>query len=336
MRFKFATPIATLLVLLLDSKSISSVRVDNSATVMQCLTEANKFYSNGDLNEALKHYMKCLEEDPNQPDCLCNMGSVLLDGGKTDEAEFYYRRALHATGSEHAGALYNLALMLQDGRKEGDLLDAMRLYSKLIEIEPKNEEAWANLGAVFHQLGELQKSVRTYMKAIELYIASSTEDENYHILSTLHENVGRATLRLSERIVDNEESKKALEKKAVEFLQAAIASNPSNEVLLACTALIFTFIIISFFFSHCLRFCKSHPHHSLYYYTLITLCTVRSLVLCLPLIFASNHLSFFHLSFFALFATYSLHHTIHVSNFILFLFLFCSRFLKIHMHLLIL
>jgi tetratricopeptide (TPR) repeat protein len=252
MRFQFATPIATLLVLLLDSKSISSARVDNSATVMQCLTEANKFYSKGDLNEALKHYMKCLEEDPNQPDCLCNMGSVLLDGGKTDEAEFYYRRALHATGSEHAGALYNLALMLQDGRKEGDLLDAMRLYSKLIEIEPKNEEAWANLGAVFHQLGELQKSVRTYMKAIELYIASSTEDENYRILSTLHENVGRATLRLSERIVDNEESKKALEKKAAEFLQAAVAYNPSNEVLTACTA--FISLLSSYLFSFLIVF----------------------------------------------------------------------------------
>lgn len=319
MRLKFATPIATLLVFLLDSKSISSARVDNSATVMQCLTEANKFYSKGDLNEALKHYMKCLEEDPNQPDCLCNMGSVLLDGGKTDEAEFYYRRALHATGSEHAGALYNLALMLQDGRKEGDLLDAMRLYSKLIEIEPKNEEAWANLGAVFHQLGELQKSVRTYMKAIELYIASSTEDENYHILSTLHENVGRATLRLSERIVDNEESKKALEKKAVEFLQAAIAYNPSNEVLIACT--------YSLLSSHLFSFLIVFDFVKVIIITLITLCTVRSLVLYLPLSFASNHLLFFSSSFIALYTTYSLHHAIHVSNLIFFYLCFVLGFI---------
>ena len=231
MRFQLTFPIATLLLLIFDSNNISNARVENSASVMQSLTEANKFYAKGNLDDALKHYMKCLEEDPNQPDCLCNMASVLLDGGKTDEAEFYYRRALHATGSEHAGALYNLALMLQDGRKEGDLVDAKNLYSKLIEIEPKNEEAWANLGAVYHQLGDLQKSVRTYMKAIELYTASSTEDENYHILSTLHENVGRATLRLSERMIDNELSKKALEQKAVEFLHAAIAYNPSNEVL---------------------------------------------------------------------------------------------------------
>ena len=231
MKFLFSVKITSLLLLIFVSDNVLNARVENSASVMTNLTEANKFYSKGNLDEALTYYMKCLEEDPNQPDCLCNMASVLLDGGKTDEAEFYYRRALHATGSEHAGALYNLALMLQDGRKEGDLVDARNLYSKLIEIEPKNEEAWANLGAVFHQLGDLQKSVRTYMKAIELYIASSIEDENYHILSTLHENVGRATLRLSERIIDNEVSKNALEQKAAEFLQAAIAYNPSNEVL---------------------------------------------------------------------------------------------------------
>ena len=249
MKLFLSVPITSLLLLIFVSDNVLNARVENSASVMTNLTEANKFYSKGNLDEALTHYMKCLEEDPNQPDCLCNMASVLLDGGKTDEAEFYYRRALHVTGSEHAGALYNLALMLQDGRKEGDLVDARNLYSKLIEIEPKNEEAWANLGAVFHQLGDLQKSVRTYMKAIELYTASSIEDENYHILSTLHENVGRATLRLSERIIDNEVSKNALEKKAVEFLQAAIAYNPSNEVLSHSLSVFLLFYHLSLLFS---------------------------------------------------------------------------------------
>ena len=157
---------------------------------------------------------------------------MLVDRGHNEEAETYYRRALEVTGSNHAGALYNLALLLQDSQKEEDLLDAKNLYLKLINIEPDNAEAWANIGAVLHQLGDLQLAVRAYMKAIELYsLAADVSDSGASLsLSSLYEKVGRATLRQSERLAADSDLKNTLAAKAVGFLQKAVTYNPDNEV----------------------------------------------------------------------------------------------------------
>lgn len=229
MKVHFALYVLILFLNLVNVATAVSKSMD-AHSIEQNLKEANTYYGKGNLDRALELYMKCLQQDPNQPDCLCNLGSVLLDAGKVDDAMIHYRRALKVTAGNHAGALYNLALMLQDGLKEGDIIESRNLYLRLVEIETKNEEAWANLGAVQHQLGDLKLAIRSYMKAIELYSQKNSEGENNSVMSTLHENVGRVTLRLSERITDNAANREAVTAKALEFLQAAVAFNPSNEV----------------------------------------------------------------------------------------------------------
>lgn len=231
MRVQFTAFNAVIWLLTFVTTTTSIANARDSVGIDQYLREANGYYSVGNLDRALILYKKCLNQDPNQPDCLCNLASLLLDIGNSEEAELYYRRALEVTDSKHAGALYNLALMLQDGKKEGDQTDARDLYMKLLEIEPKNAEAWANIGAVLHQLGELRLAIASYMKAINFYSASDSEGGNHLVLSSLNENVGRATLRLSEQITDNNADKKILEIKAINFLEAAIAFNPHNEVI---------------------------------------------------------------------------------------------------------
>ena len=131
-----------------SSHTLSSSK---DTAVMQNLMDANTHYTQGNLDQALLLYRRCLEQEPNQSDCLCNLASLLVDRGENDEAEQYYRRALAVTDSKHAGALYNLALLLQDSRKESDLIDAKDLYLKLLLIEPDNAEAWANTGAYSKQ-----------------------------------------------------------------------------------------------------------------------------------------------------------------------------------------
>lgn len=221
---------ALILFLNLVTEATAASKSKDGRSIEQNLKEANVYYGKGDLDRALQLYMNCLKQDPNQPDCLCNLGSVLLDAGKSDDAKIHYRRALKVTAGKHAGALYNLALMLQDGLGADDLTESRNLYLRLVEIETKNEEAWANLGAVHHQLGELKLAIKSYMQAIELYAAKNSEGEHNVVMSTLHENVGRVTLRLSERITDNKANKDAVEAKGLEFLQAAVAFSPSNEV----------------------------------------------------------------------------------------------------------
>jgi tetratricopeptide (TPR) repeat protein len=229
MRLHLSFALAASIIFLLTSKIDGKTKPDEEA-IKQILTEANTFYGDGDYRKARKAYNKCLELQPDQPDCLCNLASLLLDTGDGQHAGAYYKKALTVTDFKHAGALFNLALMLQESHITADLEDARSLYMRLIEIEPENGDAYANVGAVQHQLGELQKAIKTYMKAIELYAKINVEGKYDTVLSSLHENIGRATLRLAEQITDNEENKKAIEAKAVEFLEVAIGFNMHNEV----------------------------------------------------------------------------------------------------------
>ena len=220
-----------LILLLIFSTSTLLIAIKkDSATIDQNLRAANRFYTQGSLEEAQLLYRKCLDQDPNQSDCLCNLASLLVDKGYNEEAEQYYRRALDVTDSKHAGALYNLALLLQDSKKDGDLADSKDLYLKLIKIEPDNAEAWANLGAILHQLGELNLAIPSYMRSIELYSIAGPAGEQWITLSSLHENVGRATLRLSEQINDDDELRRDVASKALVHLEKAIYFNPDNEV----------------------------------------------------------------------------------------------------------
>ena len=226
-RFCCSNAIAVILLLLLATDTISMSNKD-AASVQQNLIDANGHYNQGNLDQALLLYRRCLEQEPNQSDCLCNLASLLVDTGDSEGAEVYYRRALEVTDFKHAGALYNLALLLQESSKERDLKDAKELYLKLIQIEPENAEAWANIGAVLHQLGELNLSIPSYIKAIELYSAGDSDQRG--VLSSLHENVGRATLRLSEQMAGESDKKKGLVKRAIGFLETALQYNPDNEV----------------------------------------------------------------------------------------------------------
>ena len=229
MRLHLSFALAASIIFLLASKIDCETKPDEEA-LKKSLTEANKFYEAGDYRKARKSYNKCLELQPDQPDCLCNLASLLLDTGDGQHAAAYYKKALTLTDFKHVGALFNLALMLQDSHATADLEDARSLYLRLIEIEPENGDAYANIGAVHHQLGDLQKAIKTYMKAIELYVKINIEGKYDKVLSSLHENIGRATLRLAEQVTDNEVNKKAIEAKAVEFLEVAIGYNMHNEV----------------------------------------------------------------------------------------------------------
>jgi tetratricopeptide (TPR) repeat protein len=143
----------------------------SDVSVEHNLKIANGKYMQGDFEEASLLYRRCLEQDPNQPDCHCNLASLLLDTGDNEGAEDHYRRAIEVTDSKHAGALYNLALLLQESHETDKLNYVKQLYRKLLELEPDNIDAWSNLGAVLHQTGDLSAAILVYDRAIQLYSA---------------------------------------------------------------------------------------------------------------------------------------------------------------------
>lgn len=117
----------------------------NTVTTDFNLRKGNEFYALENLDQALVYYRRCLNIDPNNADCLCNLASCLIDTGNNDDGEYYYRRAL-TSDPNHSGALFNLAILLQDSHDTIHVIDAKNLYLKLLELEPNNSETWANIG----------------------------------------------------------------------------------------------------------------------------------------------------------------------------------------------
>ena len=208
---------------------------------------ANRHYASGRLELASNLYRQILKEDVNDVDCMANLASVLIDMGNEKEGEEMLRDVLartHNTSESHCGALFNLAMLLQDHPQGWP--EAKALYQRLIANEPENKEAWANLGSVCQQLGEYKAATRAYRKALELYHPApltatasasvgvvgdarttvdvtgsgggSDDSATAAVVSTLYENLGRAWLSLGER--DN----------ATHCLQQAVAFNPQNAV----------------------------------------------------------------------------------------------------------
>ena len=74
---------------------------------------------------------------------LNNLGNVLIDQKKLDEAIAGYRKAIEID-PKHAVAHYNLGLALREQKK---LDEAIAAYRKAIEIDPIDAKPYNNLGS---------------------------------------------------------------------------------------------------------------------------------------------------------------------------------------------
>jgi len=92
------------------------------------------------------------------------LGSLYLKGGKIEEAEGYYEKAL-AIFQDYYLALGQLA---QLHTESGEYDEAAKLYERAIELNPRPQYYLA-LGEVYEELGMKEKSEASYRKAEEGY-----------------------------------------------------------------------------------------------------------------------------------------------------------------------
>ena len=101
------------------------------------------------------------------PDCWMahyNLGIVLSEQGKPDQAIEHYRQAV-ALRPDYAEAHYNLARQLVN---LGQLNDAVAHYEKAVAINPADAEAQNNLGATLFGMGRADDAIAHYQKALEI------------------------------------------------------------------------------------------------------------------------------------------------------------------------
>jgi len=93
-----------------------------------------------------------------------NLGIVLNDQGKTDEAIAHYQEAIELR-PRYAEAHYNLGRLLA---QKGRLDDAVAHYEKALEINPADAEARNNLGVTLFGIGRVDDAIAHYQDALKI------------------------------------------------------------------------------------------------------------------------------------------------------------------------
>jgi len=121
------------------------------------------FERKGDLEKALRNYLKAIAADPGQPVFHFNLGNALFEVGRLDEAERSYREAIRLRPA-FAEAHNNLAGLLL---KVGRLHEAYREARRAVAIDgPRAAQFHETLGRVLLALKSYAAAARAFRRAI--------------------------------------------------------------------------------------------------------------------------------------------------------------------------
>ena len=154
------------------------------ANVGAAFTLAGTLYKQGNVNAAITVYLDALIHYPDHVEVLNNLGSLLRQVGRLDEAAYHLERARSLRPREPF-ILNNLGLL---NRELGKLPDAIRYFQESLIARPDYTEAHHNLANTLLQQGNYQDAESHYRKAIELnphFVLA------YHGLASLLTNQGK-------------------------------------------------------------------------------------------------------------------------------------------------
>ncbi len=128
------------------------------------IEKALRLIKRGDLRDAECVLKQHLEQEPESLEGWYNLGYVLSDMNREEEAVRAYDEALSIDNGifeiwfNKANALYNLA----------DFKAARICYEKALDINPDDAEGWNNLGNCLSRLTEGKKALEAYTRAVAL------------------------------------------------------------------------------------------------------------------------------------------------------------------------
>ncbi|MCT7990632.1 tetratricopeptide repeat protein [Laspinema sp. D6] len=138
----------------------------------------------GDLIKAERFYRQVLEQMPNHPVALTNLGMILKSQGNCEEAVACYHKALPYAPQE-VGLHYNLGNALWElGKREA----AIAQFERVIVLQPNHVDGYNNLGMVLHELGELESAIPHFEQAIAL---NPNYAQGYNNLGLVLHDMGR-------------------------------------------------------------------------------------------------------------------------------------------------
>ena len=154
---------------------------DTAALLADLVGEALACQGAEQLERARRTYARLVDSHLPEPSLYNQLGSVLQQHGKFEEALACYRRAL-AIDSRDAATHCNVgaALFAQDL-----LPDAAASFENAIALEPKSAKAHSNLGYMRYCMGQYAEAERHYLQALALEPASVEANWNMCLLQLL-------------------------------------------------------------------------------------------------------------------------------------------------------
>jgi predicted O-linked N-acetylglucosamine transferase (SPINDLY family) len=158
--------------------------------------------------ESLHAFQKTAELLPNDAGAQYNLGAVLKDHGRFNDAAVSYRNAIKIK-PDYAEAHCNLGNILRD---LGQLDNALASYRFALKIKPNLAEVYLNMGGVLADIWQLNDAVASYRRALEikpdyavaysnmLYLHAFTRNISPELELNLAANWEVAVLNESERV----------------------------------------------------------------------------------------------------------------------------------------
>lgn len=134
--------------------------------IKQALTQATAYHQTGRLAQAEQIYRQILQQNPQQVEALNLLGVISCQHGRFDEGIALYRQAL-ALKPEFTMARENLCLALwkQGGRM---VEEAVTTLTQIITYEPKNLQAYENLGTILLEQNKLNEALHYYHQGLQV------------------------------------------------------------------------------------------------------------------------------------------------------------------------
>jgi tetratricopeptide (TPR) repeat protein len=109
-----------------------------------------------DANAAIDAYRRAIAADPTRLDARTNLGRLLHETGRLDDAEAVYREALRSCGND-ALLLYNFGVLLDDRDRK---VEAMAAYQLALSSDPAMADCHYNLALLYEELERPKDAIR--------------------------------------------------------------------------------------------------------------------------------------------------------------------------------
>ena len=124
----------------------------------------------GSPEDALDSYRRSLEAAPDYLPSLYNIGLVLRQMNRLEEAERQFRR-IRSLDARDADAIFHLAALLA---MRGRLDESMAMFGEVLRLTPENPYVWMGLAHTHTLGGARDKAVECYATALRLDPGNAT------------------------------------------------------------------------------------------------------------------------------------------------------------------